>query len=202
REYLRYVKESTDRLHRLLRELLDISKIESGQAKMHRDRTDLRVLTKEEITLFKAHAQEKGIALVMNVETDLNQIFCDADKIREVMDNLLSNAIKYTPAGGKVKIFARNLENRVELGVEDTGIGIKKEDQQRIFDPFQHIEKNGMAEREESTGLGLTLVKRIVEAHGGEIHVESQEGKGSTFTVYLPLDMKQKKLNELIGQDL
>lgn len=202
KEYLRYVKESTDRLHRLLRELLDISKIESGQAKMHRDRTDLRVLTKEEMTLFKAQAQEKGIALVMNVEADLNQIFCDADKIREVMDNLLSNAIKYTPSGGRVKIFARNLENRVEIGVEDTGIGIKKEDQQRIFDPFQHIEKNGMAEREESTGLGLTLVKRIVEAHGGEIHVESREGKGTTFTALLPLDMKEKKLNELIGHDL
>lgn len=194
KEYLGYVKESTDRLHRLLRELLDISRIEAGQAKMNRERTDLRVLIKEEMALFKAMAQERGTTISMDVDTSLESVICDADKVREVMDNLLSNAIKYTPPGGKIRIFGKNVSEGIEIGVVDTGIGLKKEDQQRIFDPFQHIEKNGFAERVESTGLGLALVKRIVEAHEGRVRVVSEEGKGSTFTVFLPFDMKNKSM--------
>lgn len=202
KEYLGYVKESTDRLYRLVKELLNISKIESGQAKMVRERTDLRIVVKEEVMLFKPKAQEKGTELLTDIDPALNFIYCDSDKIREVLDNLLSNAIKYTPQQGRIEIFARNHELGVLIGVQDNGIGIRKEDQKRIFDPFQYIEKNGTDHDEESTGLGLTLVKRIVEAHGGQIHVESAEGQGSIFSVILPFDMKQAKLNDLIGRDL
>lgn len=185
-EFLGYVKESTDRLHRLLNELLDISKIESGQAEMNMDLTPLRDLLKEEIMIFKPQAEEKEISLSLETDEGLRTIYCDADKIREVMDNLISNAVKYTPRKGQIKICARNHGEGVRIEVQDTGIGIKKKDQVRIFEPFQHIEKNG-AEGEESTGLGLALVKKIVEAHHGEVQVKSEEGKGSTFTVLLPL---------------
>jgi PAS domain S-box-containing protein len=203
KEYLTYVKESTDRLYRLLRDLLDISKIESGQVKMHRDPTDLRSLIKDEISLFKGQARDKETGLSMEVDPLLNNVVCDADKIREVLDNLLSNAIKYTPARGQVKITARNADGGgVLIEVRDNGIGIKKEDQLRIFDPFQRIPKPAMETDEESTGLGLTLVKRIVEAHGGEIRVQSEEGKGTLFTVLLPHDFKQEDLNELVEHRL
>lgn len=201
KEYLGYVKQSTDRLQRLLKELLNISKIESGRATLKRELTDLKILMKEEMVLFQAQAHEKGTVLSMEVDPALKPVHCDSDKIREVLDNLLSNAIKYTPARGKVKMFSRNHAQSVEIGVQDNGIGIKKEDQGRIFEPFQHLDSNGTELHEESTGLGLTLVKKIVEAHGGQIRVESQEGKGATFTVILPMDMKQGNLNELIGHD-
>jgi signal transduction histidine kinase len=200
REYLSYVKESSDRLYRLLRELLDISKIESGQARMQCDLTDLNLLLKEEMALFKNMAQEKGITVNVEVAPDLKPLYCDTDKMREVLDNLLSNAFKFTLPPGKVRIHARNQDSGIEISVEDTGIGIRKEDQARIFEPFQHIEKSGIPRGEESTGLGLALVKKIVEAHGGQIAVQSEEGKGSAFTVHLPFEMKVKNYAELIGK--
>lgn len=200
KEYLGYVKQSTDRLQRLLKELLDISKIESGRATLKRELTDLKILIKEEQVLFNPQAREKGTELSTDTEPALKPVYCDADKIREVLDNLLSNAIKYTPAHGKVRIFARNHARGVEIGIQDNGIGIKKEDQGRIFEPFQHLDQTG-AESEESTGLGLTLTKKIVEAHGGQIQVQSEGKNGATFTVLLPFDMTRANLNELIGRD-
>lgn len=186
KEYLGYVKTSTDRLHRLLRELLDISKIESGQARLKRRETDLRQLILEEIAVFRAQAQEKKIQVRVETDPHLRKVHCDSDMVREVLDNLISNAIKYTPSGGNVRVFARNTDEGTDFGVRDSGIGIRDEDQIRIFEPFQSIEKSGFAGSEESTGLGLTLVKRIVEAHGGHIRVQSEEGKGTEFLITLP----------------
>lgn len=198
KDFLGYVKQSTDRLHRLLIELLDISKIESGQIKMDKDWTNLRELLKEELMIFKAQAGAKDISLELETGGDLREIYCDADKIREVMDNLISNAIKYTPRGGRVKIKSSNLEQGVRIDVQDTGIGIKEQDFARIFEPFQCIEKNG-TEAEESVGLGLTLVKKIVEAHEGQIKVASLEAKGSTFSVIFPVGTSQPACGILRG---
>ena len=199
KEYLGYVKESTDRLYRLVKELLNISKIESGQAKMERTLTDLRELVRKEALLFIPQAQEKNTEISDDIAPDLNPVYCDPDKIREVLDNLISNAVKYTPVCGKIRVFSRNHADGVEIGVEDNGIGIRPEDQQRIFEPFQRIENGTEGDGEESTGLGLTLVKKIVEAHGGRIGVRSEAGRGTSFTIILPFDMKQAKLNDLIG---
>ncbi len=186
REFLGHVKESTDRLHRLLNELLDISKIESGQVEMNREQTNLRELLSEEAALFRAMADKKSISLDLETDLHLKEIFCDQDKIREVIGNLLSNAVKYTPRSGRIKVRASNSAQGVVIDVEDTGIGIRQEDLIRVFEPFQHIQKDG-AEDEESTGLGLTLVKRIVEAHDGDVSVKSESGKGSVFSVHLPV---------------
>lgn len=202
KEYLQYVKESTDRLHRLLKELLDISKIESGQARMRREPIDLKSMLKEEVALFKPLAQEKEISLSMDAEIDLKDISCDPDKIREVFDNLISNAIKYTENKGTVRVCAKNVKTGVEISVEDTGIGIRPDDLPRVFEPFHHIEKNGIAVTEESTGLGLTLVKKIVEAHGGNVEVQSDEGRGTVFTVTLPPYTEPKTIAEVIGRSL
>jgi|GEM_PF-1782540 len=184
-EFLGYVKESTDRLHRLLNELLDISKIESGQVAMNIEPVNIRNLLKEEMMIFKPQADEKKITLGLEIAEGLRTVFCDSDKMREVMDNLISNAIKYTPKKGKVNIYARRIARKIHIDVEDTGIGIKQENLDKIFEPFRYIEKEGMETQEDSTGLGLTLVKRIVEAHGAEILVKSEPGRGSTFTVVL-----------------
>ncbi len=196
REFLGYVKTSTERLHRLLNELLDISKIESGQVKMDKDLTNLKDLLQEEVMIFKAQAGNKNISLNVELDPHLREIYCDADKVKEIMDNLISNAVKYTSKGGHVTIAAKNYGSGIQIDVEDTGIGIQKEDLNRIFEPFQHIEKNGTGD-EESTGLGLTLVKRIAEAHEGNVSVKSEEGKGSIFTVVLPLGSRSEEVKTL-----
>ncbi len=192
KEFLGYVKGSTDRLQRLLRELLDISKIESGRVPMQRKLTDVRVLIQDEHALFTAQAREKQTLILMDVDQALNSVYCDPDKIREVLDNLLSNAIKYTPPQGQIKIFARNDGQGVLIGVQDNGIGIKEKDQRLIFEPFQQLVKNSTVGSEESTGLGLTLVEKIVNAHGGQVQVQSEEGKGALFKVILPFDLEKK----------
>ncbi len=202
KEFLGYVKESADRLHRLVRELLNISNIESGQVQMAQNETDLHEVIKSETMLFRVQAEKKQIEIVTEVAPDLKNIRCDSDRIREVLDNLLSNAIKCTPPHGNIRVFAANNESGIQMGVQDNGRGIKPGDLERIFEPFQHIDVNGYQADDDSSGLGLTLVKRIVEAHGGRIEVRSDEGKGAVFIVMLPREMKQTKLNEMIGRDL
>ena len=106
-------------------------------------------------------------------------------KIKQILLNLLSNAVKFTPAGGRVGIFARQTNGEVEISVSDTGIGIAPEDQVRIFDEFRQVGTD-YGHKSEGTGLGLTLAKKFVELHGGKIRVTSEMGKGSTFTFTLP----------------
>ncbi len=196
KEFLGYAKSSADRLQRLLQELLDISKIESGGMSVGREFTDIKDLIKEEHASFLPQAQKKNISILTEVDPELKSIYCDSDKIREVLDNLLSNAVKFTPPSGEIKVFARNEGGGILIGVQDNGIGIKKEHHRQIFEPFEHLGKHGTEPFEECTGLGLTLVERIVKAHGGQIQVQSEERKGSVFTVVLPLDMRHKESSQ------
>ena len=137
------------------------------------------------MSFHRAAAVQYQIALDFNAENDLKTVSCDPDKMQEVIANLISNALKYTPQNGRVSIRAKRREKDIEIQIKDTGIGIKPEDQIKIFEPFHKLHKKGL-KGEESTGLGLALAKRIMEAHGGKLDVESQEGKGSTFTMVLP----------------
>jgi len=186
KEFLGVIKGATERLNRLVDELLDFSKIDSGQVKMKREPTDLGKLLKEEVIVFKMQAKNKEIELGEIIDDRLNEILCDRDRLKEVLDNLISNAIKYTPKRGKIMVEARNFEDSVQIEVRDTGIGIRVEDQEKIFEPFQHLRKSGL-DGEKSTGLGLALVKKIIEAQGGRVAVRSNEGVGSAFLVTLPI---------------
>ncbi len=192
KEFLGYVKDSTDRLHRLLDELLDLSRIESGRMEMKMALTDLQNLVREEMMIFKMQADTKEIPIEFIVNGAIKKVYCDPDKIRQVIGNLISNAIKYTLRKGTIKISIHGQENAVAVDVEDTGIGISKEDQGRIFEPFQRINKPGV-EEEEGVGLGLAVVKRIVELHGGKISVRSGEGKGSVFSLLIPLQNQSEE---------
>jgi signal transduction histidine kinase len=185
REFLNHVKVATDRLHRLVNKLLSISQIEAGQAALDIEDVDLAALLTEEAALFKAEADAKQIALSLDLAPNLGKAHCDPDKIREVMSNLLSNALKYTPQNGHIRVSAVDAGQRFEIVVEDNGIGVKPADQNKIFEPFHRLNKSGL-KGEESTGLGLALVIKIVEAHQGKVLLKSQEGKGSAFTVILP----------------
>jgi signal transduction histidine kinase len=133
----------------------------------------------------KSKAEDKSITLNCNIESSLEKIFGNQFSIEEMVANLLLNAIKYTPANGTVEVSAKNHEDYVLVEIADTGIGIPKEEQSKIFDEFYRATNAKRVERD-GTGLGLSIVKYIVERHGGEMQVESQEGRGTTFRLTLP----------------
>jgi len=142
-------------------------------------------LLKEQVAFFQEAALAKNVSLELEEHSKLPPIFANKSNIEEVFSNLISNSISYTPEGGNIKIFAVATKNYFHISVSDNGFGISKEDIERIFDRFYRV-KNEETRYITGTGLGLPIVKSIVEAHNGKIKVESEISKGSTFYVYLP----------------
>jgi len=189
KEYLTTIDETTERLNGQVTRLLNISKIRSQQTKLKMEQTDLAKLLEEESRIFRAQAEHKSLEMTVKTEK-VPLLYCDRAHMREVIDNFISNAIKYTPAGKQVVFYSRGAADGVELVFEDTGIGIEPQYIDAIFDPFCDIPKTGI-DWVESTGLGLSLTKRIVEMHQGSISIKSQKGQGSVFTVFLPLEKRK-----------
>jgi signal transduction histidine kinase len=136
-------------------------------------------------TFVRERATQHGITLDVDVDERLGDFTGDERKIKQILLNLLSNAVKFTPEGGRIGIHARQVNGSVEISVSDTGIGIAPEDQATIFEEFRQV-GGDYAHKKEGTGLGLTLAKKFVELHGGQIWVTSELGKGSTFTFTFP----------------
>jgi GAF domain-containing protein/anti-sigma regulatory factor (Ser/Thr protein kinase) len=189
-DYLEDIVSSGRHLLSLINDILDLSKIEAGRMELEAAPFSLVAALSNAVTLVKERAQSHGIKLALEVAPDLDTMVADERKVKQVVVNLLANAVKFTPDGGTVSLRATRLNGQVRLSVRDTGIGIAMEDQERIFEEFQQASHQGERSRE-GTGLGLTLTKRMVELHGGTITVESAPGKGSTFTVALPLMKEQ-----------
>jgi signal transduction histidine kinase len=163
-----------------------LSKIEAGRMELGLTDFDLPTALDNALTLVGERAGRRGIGLQMNVDTRLGQMRADERKARQVVLNLLSNAIKFTPEGGQIEVGAVPREgSSVEASVRDTGVGIAPEDQGVIFEEFRQVAT--AAKKVEGTGLGLTLCRKFVELHRGEIWVTSQVGVGSTFTFRLPV---------------
>ncbi len=185
-DYLDDIVSSGRHLLSLINDILDLSKIEAGRMELEAAPFSLVAALNNAVTLVRERAQSHGIKLALEVAPELDTVVADERKLKQVVVNLLANAVKFTPDGGTVSIRAARDNGQVRLSVHDTGIGIAAEDQQRIFEEFQQASHQGERSRE-GTGLGLTLTKRMVELHGGTITVQSAPGKGSTFTVALPL---------------
>jgi signal transduction histidine kinase len=149
---------------------------------------DIRELSEEIFHLFHPLAEKKQIQTLTDIPAQLPPILADPDKIRQVLTNLVSNALKFTPAGGRIRITAKNQGEFVRISVEDTGIGIPEEAKNAIFERFRQL-TNVMPDgsKVKGTGLGLAIAKGIVETHGGRIWVESELGRGSFFHFTLPL---------------
>jgi signal transduction histidine kinase len=145
---------------------------------------DLPTAIDNALALVRERAGRQSITLHTAVDVQLGQVQGDERKVRQVMLNLLSNAIKFTPEGGRIDVSAVAKDGLVEVSVSDTGIGIAREDQEKVFEEFGQV--GTAAKKVEGTGLGLTLCRKFVELHGGRIWVKSQEGVGSTFTFTIP----------------
>jgi two-component system, NtrC family, sensor histidine kinase KinB len=177
-ELLVTAREDSDRLYRVIEDLLDISRIESGQAEIKLQTVNVEELVLQATDKMRPALRDHGVALNLKLAPDVPQVWADPSRLQLVFDNLLSNALKYTPIGGEVTITAQLEDSMVRFSVEDTGIGIAPEFLPRVFEKFFRVP----GQEHISSGLGLTIAKETVEAHGGAIEVASQPGKGTRFT--------------------
>jgi signal transduction histidine kinase len=185
-EYLKDIHESGRHLLSLINDILDLSKIEAGRMELDLSEFHLPTAVSNAMTLVRERAQRHGIALGADIDPALGGFQGDERKVKQILLNLLSNAVKFTPDGGRVDVLARKRDGKVEIAVRDTGIGIAPEDHAAVFEEFKQVGRD-YTRKAEGTGLGLALTKRLVELHGGDIALESTPGKGSIFTVRLPL---------------
>ena len=184
-EYVQDILASGRHLLSLINDILDLSKVEAGRMELELAPFHLPTALESALTLLRERASRHGVALDLDVEPEVGEVVADERKIRQVVLNLLSNAVKFTPDGGRVGIRAAREGQAVQVSVADTGIGIAPDDQAKIFEAFSQVGTD-QARKREGTGLGLTLTRQFVELHGGRIWVESEVGKGSTFTFTLP----------------
>ncbi|RAP77525.1 two-component system histidine kinase PnpS [Paenibacillus montanisoli] len=189
RSFLQIIFDESDRLNRLIGDILELSKIESRRVPLQFSPVELSSFVQKTVELMRAEALQKQIRLSAKVEPDI-YVEADEDRLRQIVMNLLSNGINYTPEGGSVSIVVEpvggeNYES-VRIHITDTGIGIPKKDLPRIFERFYRVDK-ARSRSSGGTGLGLSIVKHLVELHKGTITVDSLVGSGSTFTIELPV---------------
>jgi len=185
RHFLDIARRNIDRLARLIDDVLDFQKLNAGKMKFDMRENKIVAALEEAYTTMQPQVMKNGAELVLDLEAGLPPVLCDHDRIIQALTNLISNAIKFTPAGGRIVVSAHRRKEHLVLKVSDTGLGIPKEDLPKIFDRFYRVHRPGREIK--GTGLGLAIVSRIVAGHGGRIEVESELGKGTTFTLLLPL---------------
>ncbi len=186
-ENLGVMLRTIQRLLRLIKDILDISKIAVGKMKLEIGAVDLGDILKGVHESFAAEAAKKNIRFGLELPAQPVTVLADEDRLTQVVVNLTSNALKYTPEGQTVLLRLCAGEDEARVAVEDTGGGIREEDQRKLFDKFERI----LTEKAEGTGLGLSIAKDIVDLHGGRIWIESELGKGSKFIFTLPLQKKR-----------
>jgi len=192
KQFYSVIQNQAKRLNRLIEDILNISRIESGLIKIEKKPVSLTILIEEQLQMIKSYALEKGIEIIAQTPIVYDQVYADKDMISQVIINLLSNAVKYTPCGGSVKIdtAVNQITGTAQVTVTDTGVGIPKNEIEHIFDKFYRVSANN--NQAKGTGLGLNLVKQIIEkVHHGRVFVISEPGLGSTFGFELPLAIGQ-----------
>ena len=184
-KYLSYIKSSGDHLLEMVNDILDLSSIEAGKMEIEKQPIDLKDLLSRTPAVIQAQAKKKGITIEMNLAPELGIIAADGVRIKQVIYNLLSNAVKFTEAGKRIGIDGYTEEDQAVVEVWDEGIGIALEDLEKVFDPFEQVGQANLG-KPEGTGLGLAISRRLIEAHGGTLSVQSEKGAGSRFRVVLP----------------
>ena len=188
KEFYTVIQSQAKRLNRLIEDILNISRIESGLIKVEKRPVSLTILIEEQLQMIKSYAEEKNIEIIGQKPIVFDQVYVDKDMMSQVIVNLLSNAVKYTPSGGSINIKTEvdEIAALARVSITDTGVGIPESEVEHVFDKFYRVSANEAQAK--GTGLGLNLVKQIVEkVHNGRVFVTSQVGTGSTFGFELPL---------------
>ena len=185
RRFLDRIDAEVEALSQMVRELLELSRIESGQVPVQLTPQAVDEIVSPAVERMRLPAERAGLELTVRLPQDLPQVLADPERVQQVLTNLLSNAIKFTPSGGRVSVSAQRDREEVVISVEDTGIGIAQDELSRIFERFYKADR---ARSRGGTGLGLAIAKHIVQAHGGRIWAQSVEGQGSTFSFSLPVE--------------
>ena len=183
-EFVGHIQRETDRLTQMVEELLELSRIESGAAPMHFAQIDVVALAQDAVRRFGQQAERAGLKLAVDAPGSPVSIIGDAEPLERALGNLIANAIKFTPQGGTVTVAVGREGAHAVLTVRDTGVGIEPEQQARVFERFYKADRGRGSG---GTGLGLAIVKHIVRAHSGTVAVDSRPGRGSAFTMRLPL---------------
>jgi signal transduction histidine kinase len=197
RKQLEMVRDSAGHLLTLINDVLDISKIEAEQLEVKSELFDLRASMMKVAGIVKPLAEKKGLALRMELAPEIGSLVSDPRRVEQVLLNLLNNAIKFTERGAVtlaaeiVPDALRTPHSAIRISVADTGIGIKPEDLSKLFQPFRQID-SGLSRQHEGTGLGLAICRGLAELLGGEVHAASDWGKGSVFTLTLPMKEPEK----------
>ena len=207
RDQMQMMLRNAQRLLRLINQLLDLSRLESGKMQLRAHPCNLATLLEGIVGSFTAFTEQKGIDLQFFCEHEEIELYYEPDKLEKVFFNLLSNAVKFTPAGGRIhvsvteKTASDTPEGLVEVRVQDTGIGIPKDQLPFIFDRFHQVNVSDVRAHS-GTGIGLALVKELVLLHGGTVDVESEPGAGATFVVTLRKGQAHLKREDLRGEGL
>jgi signal transduction histidine kinase len=194
---LEMILRNTERLDRMIMDVLDISKLEAGVMKFSKDKANLNILVRNAIETMIQKAEDKKIKLNLKEES-VPDIIMDSDRITKVVMNLLNNAIKFTHPGSFIDVEVSCNHRNAHVSVKDTGIGIKKEDQGKLFQPFVQVDSTD-TRKFEGTGLGLAICKGIINNHGGKIWLESEFGKGSTFQFTIPIKTEETEKDTLVN---
>lgn len=182
--FLNHIAREVSAMTQIVEELLELSRIESGKVPLHVQPTSIGDLVMTPVERLLPQAERAGLDLTIDLPEHLPQVLADAERVHQVLTNLVHNAIKFTDAGGSINISAKNARNKVIIAVRDTGVGIPQEALPRIFERFYKADR---ARSGGGTGLGLAIAKHIIQAHGGQVWVESRENEGSTFYFSLPV---------------
>ena len=184
-KYIHSIKQNAYRLSKLINNIVDTSKIEAGLFELNLSNNNIVEVVEEIVVSVTDFIDSKGLGIVFDTDIEEKIIACDPEKVERILLNLISNAIKFSNNGDEIFIDIKDKNEFVEISVKDSGIGIERKDLDMIFDRFKQVDKS-LTRNAEGTGIGLNLVKSIVELHSGSISVESEYGKGSKFTVVLP----------------
>jgi signal transduction histidine kinase len=195
RQCLEDILSSGKHLLSLINEILDLSKVEAGKIDIRPESLRLADVVDDAVTTVKPMVNESRHELAISIAEDLPPVYGDRNRLKQILLNLLSNAIKFTPDGGKLSLETSREGDFCKVSMVDNGIGIRKEDQICIFEPFTQLDTQP-GERKQGTGLGLALTKQLVELLGGKIGVESEYGKGSQFSFTIPLAEKEAASKE------
>jgi signal transduction histidine kinase len=183
---LQVMLAQSERLGRLVEQLLDLSRLESGDVPLDREPVSLAPIVTQVLSEIEVARADRGVSVESDVPVDLPRVNADRERIHQVLFNLVDNAVRFTPPGGSVAVRAARLNGRCEVRVVDTGTGIPPEHLPRLFERFYRVDP-ARSREDGGTGIGLAIARSVVEAHGGHIRAESQPGAGSTFTFDLPV---------------